>query len=69
MTLAVLGASHTPLMEDGVAGEDVRGDKANAAEERPGAELPHQADAAAVTRAGHQTHRTASVPLGLDLAL
>ena len=63
----VLVVEHVPPEE--VAGTDVRGDQANAAEERPGAELPHQADAAEVTRPGHQTHRTASVLLGLDLAL
>jgi SRSO17 transposase len=63
----VLVVEHVPSEE--VAGADVRGAKANAAEERPGEELPHQAHAAEVTRPGHQTHRTASVPLGLDLAL
>jgi SRSO17 transposase len=63
----VLVAEHVPAEE--VAGADVRGDRANAAQERPGAEVPHQADTAAVTRAGHQTHRTAPVPVGLDLAL
>src|SRR5512135_1556137 len=63
----VLVAEHVPAEE--VAGADVRGDRANAAQERPGAEVPHPADTAAVTRAGHQTHRTAPVPVGLDLAL
>jgi SRSO17 transposase len=51
------------------AGADLRGDRANPTAERHGAAVPHQADAAEATRAGHQTHRTASVPLGLDLAL
>ena len=58
-----------PEPPEGVAGADVRGDRPSAAQERPGAEVPHQADAPAVTRPGHQTHRTASVPMGHDLAL
>src|SRR5271157_490475 len=51
------------------AGADLRGDRANAAEERPGAEVPHQADAAEIKRPGHQTHRATPVLLGLDSAL
>jgi SRSO17 transposase len=58
-----------PVPAEGVAGADVRGDRAGAAAECPGAAVPHQADTAAVTRAGDQAHRSAPVPLGLDLAL
>jgi SRSO17 transposase len=54
---------------EGVAGADVRGDRSDAASERPGAAVPHQADTAAVPCAGHQTHRSAPVPMGTDLAL
>jgi SRSO17 transposase len=51
------------------AGADRRGDRADPAAKCPGAAVPYQGDTAAVTRAGHQTYRTSSVPLGLDLAL
>jgi SRSO17 transposase len=54
--------------EDG-AGANIRGDQASAAPECPGAAVPHQANTAAVTRAGHQAHRSAPVPMGFDLAL
>jgi SRSO17 transposase len=54
---------------EGVAGTDLERDPTGAAAERPGAEVPLQTDTAKVTRVGHQTHRTASVSLGLDLAL
>jgi hypothetical protein len=64
---SVLVVEHEP--PEDVAGADRRGDRANPAPERRGAEEPHQTDTAAVTRDGHQTHRTASVLLGLDLAL
>ena len=51
------------------AGADLPGNRTNAAEKRPGEEVPHQADAAEVTRLGHQTHQAASMLLGFDLAL
>jgi SRSO17 transposase len=54
---------------EGAAGADLAEAQVGPASERRGAEVPHQADKKEVTRAGHQTHRTASVPLGLDLAL
>jgi SRSO17 transposase len=63
----VLVVEHRPPAE--AAGADRSGDRADPAAERHGAAVPHQADTSAFTRAGHQTHRTASVPLGLDLAL
>ncbi len=50
-------------------GADLSEAQAGAASERPGAEVPHQADTTTVTRAGHQTHRIASVQVGLNLAL
>jgi hypothetical protein len=63
----VLVAGAEPAEE--VAGADVRGDPANAASERPGAAVPHQADTAAIPCAGYQAHRSAPVPMGFDLAL
>jgi SRSO17 transposase len=51
------------------AGADLGEDQAGPASERPGAEQPYQADTAAVTRAGHQAYRTASMHMGLNLAL
>ena len=63
----VLVVERDPL--EGVAGTDLAEDQAGSTSQRAGAAVPHQADAAGVTRAGDQTHRTASVPLGLDLAL
>ena len=51
------------------AGADLPGNRANAAEERLGEEVPHQADAAEVTRLGHQTHQAIPMLLGLELAL
>jgi SRSO17 transposase len=50
-------------------GADLAEDQAGAGSERSGAEVPHQADTATVTRTGHQTHRTASLQVGLELAL
>ena len=63
----VLVVEHEP--PEAVAGADRRGDRADPAAKRRGAAVPYQADTAAVTRAGDQTHRAASVLLGLDLAL
>jgi SRSO17 transposase len=63
----VLVVGPVPAAE--VAGADRRGDRADATAQRRGAAVPHQADTAAAPRAGHQTHRTTSVLLGLDLAL
>src|SRR5262249_10254324 len=58
-----------PVPSQGVAGADVGSDPANAASERSGAAVPHQADPAAVTRSWHQAHRFAPMPMGLNLAL
>jgi hypothetical protein len=58
-----------PEPPEGVAGADRRRDRADPEAKRRGAAVPHQTDTAAVTRDRHQTHRTASVLLGLDLAL
>jgi hypothetical protein len=66
-TDSVLVVEH--VTPEKAAGPDLRRNRANAAEERPGEEVPHQADAAAVTRLGHQTHQATPVLLGLDLAL
>ena len=63
----ILVVEYEPAAE--VAGADRRRDRTNPAEKRPGAAGPHQGYTAAVTRTGHQTHRTTSVPLELDLAL
>jgi SRSO17 transposase len=63
----VLVVEHEPPEE--VARTDRRGDRADPAAKHRGAAVPHQTDTAAVPRDGHQTHRTASVLLGLDLAL
>jgi SRSO17 transposase len=63
----VLVAERVPAEE--VAGADLRGDRTDAAPERPGAKVPHEADTAEAARIGHQTHRAATVSLGLDLAL
>jgi hypothetical protein len=39
-----------------VAGADVIGDRAGAAPQRPGAAVPHQANATTAPRSGHQAH-------------
>lgn len=54
---------------EGVAGADVCGDRAGATSERYGAAVPYQADASSAACSRHQTHRTASLPLGINLAL
>ncbi len=54
---------------EGVAGADVRGDQTDPAAKRRGATMPHQADTATIARDRHQTHRTAEVPMALNLAL
>jgi hypothetical protein len=51
------------------AGANLPGNRANAEEERLGEEVPHQADAAQVTRPRHQTRQDTPMLLGLDLAL
>jgi SRSO17 transposase len=58
-----------PERTEGVAGADVRGDRASATSERHGAAVPHQANASTATRSGHQAHRTASLSMGFNLAL
>ncbi len=58
-----------PEPTGGVAGADVGGDRAGAVSERRGAAVPHQADASSAARSRHQTHRSASLPLGINLAL
>jgi SRSO17 transposase len=52
-----------------VAGADVGGDPAGAAPQRPGAAVPHQANATTAARPGHQAHRNPSLSVGIDLAL
>ena len=54
---------------EGAAGADRAAAQAGATSERCGAEVPYQAETAEVTCVGHQTHRTASLQVGLDLAL
>jgi SRSO17 transposase len=63
----VLVVEHVP--PERAAGANVQRDRADAASKRPGPEEPHQANTSTITRSGHQTHRTASVLLGLNLAL
>jgi SRSO17 transposase len=58
-----------PVPPEGVAGADVRGDREGAAQERHGAEEPHQADTTKAARTGHQAHRAPAVHMGYDLAL
>ena len=62
----VLVAGPEPAEE--VAGADVGGDPADAAPERPGAAVPHQADTAAAACAGHQTHRNCPGADGIRLS-
>jgi hypothetical protein len=50
-----------PDTAEGVAGADVGGDRAGAAAERPGAAVPHQANASSAARPGHQAHRGPSL--------
>jgi SRSO17 transposase len=58
-----------PEPSEGVAGTDLGGDQAGAASERPGAAVPHQADASSAARPGHQAHRGPSLQVGSNLAL
>jgi hypothetical protein len=58
-----------PVCPEETAGADLGGDHADAAPERPGAEMPHQEDTAKATRLGHQAHRVAPLHVGQDLAL
>jgi hypothetical protein len=58
-----------PDSAEGAAGADVGGDRAGAAPQRPGAAVPHQADVSSVARSRHQTHRSASLSVGANLAL
>jgi SRSO17 transposase len=58
-----------PVPAEEAVGADLGGDRSGAAEERGGAAMPYQADAAKTTRGGHQAHRVAAVPMGHDLAL
>jgi hypothetical protein len=51
------------------AGADLVEDQAGPTPQHRGAEVPYQEDTAEVTRTGHQTHWSASVPVGLNLAL
>jgi hypothetical protein len=52
-----------------VAGADVGRDRAGATAKRPGAAVPHQANASSAARPGNQAHRSAPVPVGINLAL
>jgi SRSO17 transposase len=58
-----------PEPSEGVAGTDLRGDRACAMSERHGAAVPYQANASTAPRSGYQTHRSASLSMGLNLAL
>jgi SRSO17 transposase len=58
-----------PLPTEATAGADLRGDRANPAPQRRGAEEPYQANTSAITRVRHQAHRAAPVQVGYDLAL
>jgi SRSO17 transposase len=58
-----------PEPSEGVVGTDVCGDRASTVSERHGAAVPHQANASTAARSGHQTHRPASLSMGLNLAL
>jgi len=56
-----------PEPADEAAGADVGGDQANAAAQRAGAAVPHQADASSAARPGHQAHRSPSLQVGEQL--
>ena len=58
-----------PLPAHEATGADLGGDRTGAEPQRPGAALPHQADAATAPRPGHQAHRSASLQVGSNLAL
>ncbi|GAC1353885.1 MAG: IS701-like element ISRba4 family transposase [Acidimicrobiales bacterium] len=58
-----------PEPAEGVAGADLGGDRAGAAAQRPGAAVPHQADASSAARPRYQAHRSPSLPVGINLAL
>lgn len=58
-----------PEPAEGVAGADLGGDRADAAAQRPGAAVPHQADASSAARPRYQAHRSPSLPVGINLAL
>jgi SRSO17 transposase len=51
------------------SGADLRGGRAGATPQRPGAALPREADAAKAARDGRQAHGRAPLPVGCDLAL
>ena len=57
-----------PEPAEEAAGADVGGDPAGAAAQRPGAAVPHQADASSAARSRHQAHRGPSLPVGINLA-
>jgi len=50
-------------------GADVERDHADAASQRPGAAVPHQADTSSAACPRHQAHRSPSLPVGFNLAL
>jgi SRSO17 transposase len=54
---------------DEAAGADLAEDQAGPTPQHRGAEVPYQEDTAEVTCTGHQTHGTAPVSVGLNLAL
>jgi SRSO17 transposase len=58
-----------PEPAEGVAGTDVGGDPADAAAQRPGAAVPHQADASPTACPRHQSHPSSSLSMGAYLAL
>lgn len=58
-----------PETADEAVGADVGGDRAGAAAQRHGAAVPHQANAPSDARRRHQTHRSPSLQVGINLAL
>lgn len=58
-----------PASAQEVAGADLGGDRADAASQRPGAAVPHQADPSSAARPRHQAHRSSSLQMGTNLAL
>jgi SRSO17 transposase len=58
-----------PASAQEVAGADLGGDRADAVPQRPGAAVPHQADASSAARPRHQAHRSPSLQMGTNLAL
>jgi hypothetical protein len=58
-----------PEPAEEAVGADLECDRAGAAAQRPGAAVPHQADASSPACPRHQTHRSPSLSVGFNLAL